>query len=255
MNISLKTLGLSGLLAISLAFVAGAQAEDKGAAKPNLDKIKQTIASALKAAKPEVDVISVETSPIGGLYKTTLSGGHTVYTTSDGQYFVAGEVFQVVPGNIVNLTEQDKSKDRAKAIAEINKKDTIAFPAVGQTKKVMYVFTDVDCGYCRLLHSKMAEYNQLGIEVRYLAYPRAGVGSETYNKLVTAWCSTDRNQALTKIKSGEDVPAATCENPVAAQFQLGERLGVNGTPALIFEDGQLVAGFIEPDRVKAMFNL
>jgi thiol:disulfide interchange protein DsbC len=119
----------------------------------------------------------------------------------------------------------------------------VIFPATGTRKAVINVFTDVDCGFCQKLHQEVPELNRMGVEVRYLAYPRAGVGSPSYAKIVSAWCSQDRNLAITRLKAGESIPDATCENPVADQFELGQSIGVTGTPAIVLEDGTMVPGY------------
>lgn len=250
LNAGVRALVL-GLLAVSSAYAAEGSQKDAG-----LEKAKQAISSALQAAKPGITVSSVEPSVIPGLYKTTIGDGPQVYATADGKFFVAGEVFEVSPGKIVNLTDQERNVDRAKVIAGIDKKDSIIFAPKGEVKKVMYVFTDVDCGYCQLLHSKVAEYNDLGIEVRYLAYPRAGINSNSYNKIASAWCAKDRNDALTKLKNRQEIPENVCaDNPVAEQFELGRKIGLSGTPALVFEDGQLIGGYVEPARLLEMLNI
>ena len=248
--------GLRALL-VSVATVAvSVYAADEPKKDAGLEKVKQAISASLQAAKPGITVSSIEASVIPGLYKTTIGDGPQVYATADGKFFVAGEVFEVSPGKIVNLTDQERNVDRAKAIAGLDKKDSIIFPPKGDVKKVMYVFTDVDCGYCQLLHSKIAEYNDLGIEVRYLAYPRAGIPSKSYNKIVSAWCAKDRNDALTKLKNRQEIPENMCpDNPVAEQFELGRKLGLSGTPALVFEDGQLIGGYVEPARLVEMLGI
>ncbi len=241
---------------LSLAVVAGACVAEDKKQDANIEKAKAAISAGLQAAKPGITVTSVEASPIPGLYKTQIGEGTLVYSTADGKYFIAGEVFEVSPGKIVNLTDQERNVERAKVIAGIDKKDTINFVPKGAVKKVMYVFTDVDCGYCRMLHSKVTEYNDLGIEIRYLAYPRAGIPSKSYNKIASAWCAKDRNDALTKLKNQQEIPENVCEgNPVAAQFDLGRKIGLSGTPALVFEDGQLIGGYVEPARLVEMLQL
>lgn len=250
LNVGLRAL-LLGWVAISSAHAAEGQKKDAG-----LEKAKQAITAALQAAKPGITVSSVEPSVIPGLYKTTIGDGPQVYSTADGKFFVAGEVFEVSPGKIVNLTDQERNVDRAKVVAGIDKKDTIVFAPKGEVKKVMYVFTDVDCGYCQLLHSKVGEYNDLGIEVRYLAYPRAGINSKSYNKIASAWCAKDPNDALTKLKNRQEIPENVCaDNPVAEQFELGRKIGLSGTPALVFEDGQLIGGYVEPARLLEMLDI
>jgi thiol:disulfide interchange protein DsbC len=250
LNAGLQVL-LLGLMTVSSAYAAEAQKKDAG-----LEKVKQAISSSLQAAKPGITVSAVEPSAIPGLYKTTIGDGPEVYATADGKFFVAGEIFEVSPGKIVNLTDQERNVDRAKVIAGIDKKESIIFAPKGEVKKVMYVFTDVDCGYCQLLHSKVGEYNDLGIEVRYLAYPRAGINSNSYNKIASAWCAKDRNDALTKLKNRQEIPENVCaDNPVAKQFELGRKIGLSGTPALVFEDGQLIGGYVEPARLLEMLDI
>ena len=99
------------------------------------------------------------------------------------------------------------------------------------------MFTDVDCAYCRRLHSQMAELHKLGIGIRYLAFPRSGPGSEGARKLESVWCSANRQQALTNAKNGAAVATAACKNPVDAQYNLGAAVGLEGTPALYTKSG------------------
>lgn len=250
LNAGLRALLLS-LMTVSGAYAAEAQEKDAG-----LEAAKKAISAALQAAKAGITVSNVEPSVIPGLYKATVGDGPQVYATADGKYFLAGEIFEVSPGKIVNLTDEERNVERAKVIASIDKKDTINFAPKGEVKKVMYVFTDVDCGYCQLLHSKVKEYNDLGIEVRYLAYPRAGIHSNSYNKIASAWCAKDPKDAITKLKLREEIPENVCAgNPVAKQFELGRKLSISGTPALIFEDGQLIGGYVEPARLLEMVDI
>lgn len=226
------------------------------AADDATQKAEEAIARALEAGKPGISVTSVEPSAIDGLYKATIGGGGYVYSTADGGHFIAGDIYQVTPGKIVNLSDQERNVDRAKTIAALDKKDTINFAPKGDVKEVMYVFTDVDCGYCQKLHSHMAEYNNLGVEVRYLAFPRAGINSESYRKIASAWCAKDPQAAMTKLKQRQKIEENVCaENPVAAHYHLGQQMGVTGTPALVFESGEMVPGYIEPDRLKQMREL
>ena len=128
-----------------------------------------------------------------------------LYASSDGRYLIAGDLFEM-SDTLVNLAEKARDEKRKELIAEVSLGDMAIFPAQGQRKAVVTVFTDVDCGYCRKLHQEVPQMNKMGVEVRYLAYPRAGVGSPGYEKLVTAWCSTDRQDAITRMKRGEELP-------------------------------------------------
>ncbi|MFT3930262.1 MAG: thioredoxin fold domain-containing protein [Spongiibacteraceae bacterium] len=224
-----------------LALPVTAQPADKA---PQVDKIEAAIKQSLEV-RPDVKVESIASSEIPGVYAVQIKDGPMVYTSPDGKYFIHGEIYAVQDKAYVNLTEQRASGMRAKEIAAVKVKDMIVFKPKGPTKAVINVFTDIDCGYCRKLHKEMAQLNALGIEVRYLAYPRAGIGSESYQKMVTAWCAKDRQGTLTRYKNGEAIPINTCsDNPVAAQFQLGERIGVSGTPSLITASGELIPGYV-----------
>jgi thiol:disulfide interchange protein DsbC len=199
----------------------------------------------LEAARPDVKVQSVILSEVPGLYAVQFTNGPQVYATPDGKFFVLGDLFQVQAKGFVNLAEKKRDGDRAKLLAGLKPEDMVVFKAKGQRKAVITIFTDVDCGYCRKLHQEVPQLNAMGIEVRYLAYPRAGIGSETYQKMVTVWCAKDRAAAMTKFKNGESVPISTCKNnPVAMEYELGDKMGVNGTPALIKADGELIPGYM-----------
>jgi len=109
------------------------------------------------------------------------------------------------------------------------------------------VFTDVSCGYCRKLHSQIADYNKLGITVRYLAFPRAGVPSANADEMQAIWCAKDPLKAMTEAKAGKKVSAASCDAKIAEQYQLGNSFGVNGTPAIVLEDGNMIPGYQPPE--------
>ncbi len=247
------------LLAVTMALGSTAvlaQTATK-ADEQDLQKIQAAVSAQLEKGKPGIKVSSVEKSAIPGLYKTSFADGPHIYTTADGKFFISGDIYEVKPGQIVNLTDQEKNGDRQKAIAKLDKKDMIIFaPDKAKVKEVLYVFTDVDCGYCQLLHSKVPEYNEMGIEIRYLAYPRAGVNSNSYKKIASAWCADDPRAALTKLKNREEIPENICkDNPVADQFNLSRQLGLTGTPALVTESGQLISGYLEPAKLKEVLQL
>jgi len=211
--------------------------------------VKQVISNALKRARPELVVSDVQPSAIPTIYSVRVAGGPTLYATADGTHFIAGELYQVTNTELVNLTEQERAGERKVALAAVPRDQTINFsPAT--VKGTAFVFTDVDCFYCQKLHHGMAKMNELGIEIRYLAYPRAGIGSPSYKKIASAWCSDNKQEALNKLKNREEIPINVCENnPVAQEFALGEQLGVNGTPAIFLADGTLVPGYVPPEEL------
>ena len=130
----------------------------------------------------------------------------------------------------------------------------IVFAPEGKPSYTITVFTDIDCGYCRKLHGEMAGYNAEGIKVQYLFYPRAGEGSPSFAKAVSVWCADDRRTALTDAKAGKSIPDKTCPNPVKEHLELGEKMGVSGTPAIVLENGEMVPGYIPPKRLAAMLK-
>jgi thiol:disulfide interchange protein DsbC len=198
---------------------------------------------------PGLQVLSVEESEIEGVYRIVASSGEVLFSNGDATYFLSGQLFSAKGGNVVNLTEQRKGAERAEKLAAIKPEDKITYPAVGVQKAAVTVFTDIDCGYCRKLHREVPRMNELGIQVSYVAYPRAGLGSESYKKIVSAWCSEDRLKAMTDAKAGKSIPELRCDNPVAEQFALGGALGVTGTPAIMLSDGTLVPGYVPADKL------
>ena len=187
-----------------------------------------------------MDVRAIES----GLFQVVLASGERLYTVEDGRFLLTGDLYEVSENDIVNLTEMQRNGERLAAIEALNPDDIISFAPSGGTKKVVYAFTDIDCGYCRKLHDEVQDYTDLGIEIRYLAFPRAGVGSASFQKYVSAFCAADNKQSLTDAKAGREIPTLNCENPVAAQYELGRMLGVSGTPSLILDSGQMVPGYV-----------
>jgi thiol:disulfide interchange protein DsbC len=218
-------------------------------------KVEEAIRSSLKQAIPDAEITSVKPS-VAGLYEIKAKGYGTAYMTADGRYMFQGEVIEINGSKLSNVTEQGMTEERKVALASVPLKDMIIYPAKdAKTKGVVYVFTDVDCGYCRKIHNEVPTMSQMGIEVRYLAFPRAGYPSPTSQKMDAIWCNADRNDALTKAKNNQPVPPASCPNPIKAQYELGQELGVRGTPAVFLEDGTQVGGYLSPTDLAAAMKI
>ena len=200
-------------------------------------------------------IVAVRPSPAPGLYTVELEDATAYYATVDGAFLVAGDLYGVSAAGFVNRSEDLRAGRRVELLAAVEKEDMIVFAPEGETRGVVNVFTDVDCGFCQRLHREVPALNEMGIEVRYLAYPRAGIGSEASDKLVTAWCAADPRTALTRLKQGRPVEPATCANPVASQYRLGQRMGVRGTPALFLEDGRMIPGYRPAEALAAEMGL
>jgi thiol:disulfide interchange protein DsbC len=234
------------LLIAAIFHVAGAQAADPAPAsaavkQPDLTRLQ----AALNGEKPD----AVNPTAIPGLYEVVV-GGQVLYLSDDGRFIVQGDILDL--GSRDNLTENRRGEMRGKAIEAVGENNMVIFAPEEPTKYTVTVFTDIDCGYCRKMHSQIAAYNKEGIKIRYLWFPREGIGSESYNKAVAVWCADNRQDALTKAKRGENVEPKSCDNPVQAQYELGQKLGVRGTPSLILESGEMVPGYVSPTQLAQM---
>jgi|SRR5688572_2881605 thiol:disulfide interchange protein DsbC len=236
----------AGLLAVAVAASAlAAEPAEKAKATDPTDP------RAIIAKKfPELKAEEVEPSPIPGIYQFPM-GADVAYVSADGKYIIAGDLFEI--DTRTNLTERGRAATRTKLLAKLDERDLIVFsPQV--VKHTITVFTDVDCGYCRKLHSQIDELTKLGVRVRYAAYPRSGPGSADWRKMEAVWCSKDRLSAITQAKAGQNVKTENCgATPVGKQFELGEDLGVRGTPAIFTRSGQYIGGYMPPaDLVKQL---
>lgn len=214
------------------------------------DTVSEATKARLKGVLAQVmqgspDAISA--TPIPGLYEAAY-GAQLFYLSEDGRYLINGEVFDVQKR--VSLTEQRRSQARLTALKSLGESSMIVYPAKGKVKHTITVFTDVDCGYCRKLHQGMAEMNGLGITVRYLSFPRAGVGSDSFKKAVDIWCAKDRNKAMDLAKAGQPVTdTQSCSAPIERHMALAATFGVNGTPAIVADDGRMLPGYLPPKQL------
>ncbi len=197
----------------------------------------------------EPDAVSATKVP--GLYEVTF-GSQIVYLSEDGRYAVRGDLIDLA--SLENLTDARREGLRLAAVDAVGEDNMVIFEPEGEVRHTVTVFTDIDCGYCRKLHREMASYLDEGIRVRYLAFPRAGIGSESYQKAVSVWCSEDTRDAMTRAKRGEDVGSLSCPNPVAQHYQLGRELGVTGTPSLVLESGRLMPGYLPATRLAQILD-
>lgn len=227
---------LGGVLLLVLSLSAWADAD-------------QSIRAALKRIAPTMPIESIKATPMAGLYAVS-SEGSTLYVTQDGQFVLSGELLHIKGKQVISLTEQDNAARRVGLLKGIDPSDAVVFKAKGKTKAVVTVFTDVDCGYCRKLHAEVPEMNRLGIEVRYMAYPRdlprSGPNAGTGAKMAEIWCNADRNAAMTAAKQGRPIPngKTNCKAPIKEDFELGRQLGVRGTPAIYAENGEQLGGYV-----------
>lgn len=226
-----KGIWLLSLLAASISGIAHA---DDAAIKQSMAKL---------GVKSE----DIQPAPIAGL-KTVISDSGVLYVTEDGKHILQGPLYDVSGAQPINITNQMLT-------GKLNafEKDMIVFKALKE-KHVITVFTDTTCGYCHKLHEQMADYNALGITVRYLAFPRQGLQSQAESDMKSIWCAKDRNKTFTAAMKGDAVPAATCDINIAKQYQLGVQFGIQGTPAIVLSNGSMIPGYQGPKEMKKMLD-
>lgn len=227
-----KSLLMFSLLAAALS---GAVHADDTAVRQSLEKLG-------------VQSNDIQSSPVAGL-KTVLTNSGVLYVTEDGKHVIQGPMYDVSGSQPVNVTN-------ALLMGKLNglEKEMIIYKAP-QEKHVITVFTDITCGYCHKLHNEMSDYNALGITVRYLAFPRQGIQSPAEKEMKSIWCAKDRNKAFDDAMKGKSVQAASCDINLANHYALGVQFGVNGTPAIVLNDGNVVPGYQGPSEMKAFLDL
>ena len=227
---------IKGLCGVTIAISTLAMADDD----------YSVVEERIRALAPQTKSIAISETPVDGILMVQV-GGDIVYATADGKYLIQGRMMDLETRE--DLTEAAKAGVRREILASVDPSKQITF-APEAPKYDLMVFTDIDCGYCRKLHAQMAEYNEQGIAIHYMAFPRAGIGSPSYDKAVSVWRASDPQGAMTQAKLGADPEAAQCENPIADQYQLGRELGVTGTPSLLTAEGQMIPGYVPPEQLR-----
>ena len=229
---------LVNVLILSMLFTAGqVMASDEV-----VEKLKAKLTKLIPGEEPS----SITESPAKGLYEV-IYGTDVFYVHEDGKYLLQGDLIDV--DTRTNLTSEAKNSGRKEAMKAVTDDKTIVFAPKEKAKHTITVFTDIDCPYCRKMHNDMKGYNDAGIAIRYMLYPRAGVKSPSYDKAVSVWCADDRKDALTKAKNDEEIEAKTCDNPVKDHMAMAHEIGVTGTPAIVLESGQLIPGYSPPKEL------
>jgi len=209
------------------------------------DGIPAEVMQGIGRIVPGLSEKAVSKTPLPGIYEVMV-GGRVLYLSGDGRYLLRGDLIDVEKRK--NLSEDRRKGARLAELDRLGEASMVIFKP-DKPRHHVTVFTDVDCGYCAKMHREMAGYNELGIEVRYLAFPRAGIDSNAYRKMVSVWCADDQQQAMTDAKARRRIEPKSCDNPVQRHFELGQLLGVNGTPTMVLADGRVVPGYLPPDRL------
>lgn len=209
---------------------------------PKNDKaVVDTLQANLAASGIEETILSAVPTDMEGIYWVSAEGLPSFFTDKSGKHIIQGQIISVGDGAPVDISAALVANTAKKALQAVDKDEMIIYPAKGETKAVVYSFTDADCPYCTKLHEEMDEINAKGIEVRYLAWPRS---EQSIPKMEAIWCSEDRIKAMDTAKSGANISAPACNSPVSKHLELGASLGVRGTPAIFTESGQQIGGYL-----------
>ena len=200
----------------------------------------------MRTLMPNAKTIAVSETPIKGILQVQINSD-IVYVTEEGQYLLQGQIIDLDTRD--NITDQAKSSIRMTLLADLDPEEQISFTPAEPDYELL-VFTDLDCGYCRKLHDQMAEYNDQGIAIHYLAFPRAGVGSASYDNYVSVYCADDQQAAMTLAKGGGKPEPKKCANPISDQYNLGREIGVTGTPSMVMLDGTMIPGYVPPAQLR-----
>ena len=206
---------------------------------------EKRVRDALKQLDPNFAPDYIGPAPFAGFREVVVSG-QVLYVTDDGRYLMQSQPFDLLARK--PAARPGLMAHRRELIASIPAQDRIIF-APPNTKHTVTVFTDVECGYCRRMHQQIADYNRLGIAVEYVAFPRMGPASKDFVDMESVWCASDRKRALSEAKAGQPVKQQRCTSPVAMQFDIGQRVGVNGTPAVFAADGTQLGGYLPPQQL------
>ncbi len=223
---------------IGLCFLGGANSAIAVAPEAaTLSKIEQ----GLKRLSSTATVTSIRPSALPGVSEVIV-GDEVLYFSNDGKHLLQGRLISTE--SKIDLTADAESILRAKALQKIGPEKRLRFAAKNPKHNVT-IFTDVDCGYCRKLHQEIANFNNAGISVDYLFFPRAGLNSASFDKAKFVWCAADQKQTMNLSMTAAGLAHRTmqCTNPIKETMELGQRIAKIGTPTIFAADGRMMGGY------------
>lgn len=219
---------------VSFALLSGSVYANDAKLKQQLEKMGASNVSISPSALPN--------------FKTAVTDQGVLQISDDGRFVIQGQVFELKNGKAIDITNNA-------LLSELNavQKEMIVYPAKNE-KHIVTVFMDITCHYCHILHSKMKEYNDLGITIRYLAFPRGGMNTQVAKQMEAIWTAKDLVFALNEAEKGNLPKEQKTPNIVKKHYELGLKFGVNGTPNMVTKDGELIRGYVEPKELLSMLN-
>lgn len=208
----------------------------------------ETLKKALAKNLPNIIVSSINETPLPGVFEVML-GDQVVYLGKNARYMMNGDMIDLSTRK--NLTEAAKFGTRLAAMTKLGEENMLVYTPE-KVDHTITVITDIDCRYCRQLHSEMDQYMENNVKVRYIFMPLRGKAD--YIKTVSVWCAKDQNKALDLAKQGGNIETLNCDNPIKQHLAMARGLGVNGTPAIIMETGELLPGYVEVSELLKELN-
>jgi thiol:disulfide interchange protein DsbC len=246
---------LVAVVVLGVGLTTSAIAQEAAGERVPSDLRNKLVMALEVASENQLQIVDIKTTPLPDIFEVELNTGELLYSDASGDYLFAGDMYRTTPDGLMNLSSTTRQSRTSEKIAAIPESEMIVFTPERAVRAAISVFTDVDCTYCRALHRDLETLLEMGIEVRYLAYPRGGEQAGSFDKMISVWCSDDRKKSLTQAKNGQNLPVRDCETPVLAHYQLGNELGISGTPAIVFPDGRLIPGYLDAETLASMLEL
>ncbi len=248
------SMSFTRVAAAAFAFVAAAtlwiaaplvHAQGTAAADPGAARVKAAVEAFFKGRYP---VDEVRKTPLRGIYEVRVRNDVLMYADETGQY-----VF--LDGNLIDLkAERNLTQERMEELLAIDfgtlPLDLAIKQVSGNGKRVVAVFEDPNCGYCKRLRADLVKLDDLTI----YTFPMAFLAADSESKARKALCAADKARAWNDLLLNNRIPgnAGTCDTPLAKVAELARKLGITGTPVVFFANGKRLQGYAPPDRFNRM---
>lgn len=247
---------LTAMLLLALCLGAALATAQETAQEAVPGSLRAKLVQALEVSSSnQLQIRNIKATPLPEIYEVELNTGELLYSDASGDYLFAGDMYRTTEEGLLNLSANTRQVRTQEKIAAIPEQEMIIFEPEGETRASITVFTDVDCTYCRKLHGDLETLLELGLEIRYLAYPRGGENATSFDKMISVWCADDRQRSLTQAKRGQNLPQRQCQTPVLEHYALGNEIGISGTPAIVFNDGRVIPGYLDAPTLAGMLGL
>ena len=227
-------LGMAMAILMGNACVMGSACAQDAASN---DQGVKELESRIRTLYPNTSFREVRSTPLPGLYEVAM-GSNIAYTDTSGRYFVFGHLFDM-------QTQVDLTASRLVQAKKVEFPSAFLANAIktvkGDGSRVVAVFSDPDCPYCKQLEATFAALNNVTIYT--FLFPLESLHPQAKTKAVSIWCAPDRVGSWnTAMLQGKAPALRSCANPINDNLVLGGRLGVTGTPTLIATDGRVMPG-------------